>query len=53
MADTYEAMTNHRPYRRAMTHAEALRRIQDEAGRQFDPEVVRHFVAAIEADLGS
>jgi HD-GYP domain-containing protein (c-di-GMP phosphodiesterase class II) len=53
VADTYEAMTHHRPYRRAMTHAEALRRIQDEAGRQFDPEVVRHFVAVIEADLGS
>lgn len=45
VAETYEAMTHHRPYRRALPHAEAMRRIQDGAGSQFDPEVVKRFAS--------
>lgn len=50
VADSYEALTHHRPYRRAVSHAEALRRIQEAAGAQFDPLVVKHLVAALQAD---
>ncbi len=40
IADTYDAMTNDRPYRRAMTHAEARAEIEGQGGRQFDPALV-------------
>ncbi|QIN77355.1 HD domain-containing protein [Rubrobacter marinus] len=38
--DAYDAMTNDRPYRRAMTHEEALAEIERGSGTQFDPAVV-------------
>ncbi len=44
VVDAYEAMTSDRPYRRAMPADEAFRRLEREAGRQFDPRVVRLFV---------
>jgi putative nucleotidyltransferase with HDIG domain len=47
VAETYEAMTHNRPYRRAMPHAEALSRIRDSAGSQLDPTIVEHFLAVI------
>ena len=40
VADAFVAMTSDRPYRRAMTMAEALRELTDKAGTQFDPAVV-------------
>ena len=49
VADTYEAMTHNRSYRRAMPHAEALRRIQEGAGIQFDPTIVEHLVVVMKA----
>ena len=36
-ADAYDAMVNDRSYRRALSPAEACRRIECDAGRQFDP----------------
>jgi|SRR5215207_732339 len=45
--DAYDAMTNDRPYRRALARAEARRRIGIGAGTAFDPRVVRALLAAL------
>ena len=44
MVDSYDAMTTTRPYRVAMPHAEAVRRLREGSGRQWDPRVVAAFV---------
>ena len=38
--DAFHAMTTDRPYRTALDPAEALRRLEEAAGSQFDPKVV-------------
>ena len=43
VADTYDAMTSDRPYRKALSHEIALQEIADHAGTQFDPEVADAF----------
>jgi diguanylate cyclase (GGDEF)-like protein len=40
VCDAYHAMTTDRPYRKRLPDDEALRRLQDESGTQFDPRVV-------------
>jgi HD-GYP domain-containing protein (c-di-GMP phosphodiesterase class II) len=47
VAETYEAMTHHRAYRRALSAEEATRRLQEGAGSQLDPEIVKHFLAIL------
>jgi HD-GYP domain-containing protein (c-di-GMP phosphodiesterase class II) len=44
VADAYDAMTTSRPYRRRMTHLQAVAELVRHAGRQFDPGVVEHFI---------
>jgi cyclic di-GMP phosphodiesterase len=48
VADTLDAMTSDRPYRRALSFAKARAEIKNESGRQFDPEVVRVFLSIAE-----
>jgi len=43
VADTLDAVTHDRAYRKARSFAEARKEIQDWSGRQFDPEVVAVF----------
>ncbi len=40
VADAYDAMTMDRPYRKGLPHSEAMQRVRDNAGTQFDPVVV-------------
>ncbi|MBD0337970.1 MAG: response regulator [Thermoleophilia bacterium] len=43
VADTLDAVTSHRPYRRARSWSHARAVILEQAGRQFDPDVVDAF----------
>ena len=43
IADAYDAMTHDRPYKRAMSHDQALEELRRHAGTQFDPELVEIF----------
>ena len=45
--DAYDAMTNDRPYRKAMSHAEALAELEHGSGTQFDPLVVEALKAVL------
>ena len=47
VAETYEALTHHRSYRRAISHEEAIARLRESAGTQLDSRVVEHFAAAV------
>jgi len=43
IADSFDAMTTDRPYREGFTFEEALRKMESEVGRQFDPGTFRVF----------
>lgn len=49
VADTFDAMTTDRPYRKASTQAEALAEIRKYAGIHYPIEVVKAFCSAMKA----
>jgi putative two-component system response regulator len=49
LADVYDALISERPYKRAFSHAEAVKIIQDGKGTQFDPTLTDVFVAVVGA----
>jgi putative nucleotidyltransferase with HDIG domain len=49
VADVFDALTSDRPYRQAMSVAEATELITHQSGRQFDPVVVKAFRARTDA----
>lgn len=44
IADAYDAMTQDRVYRKALTHQQAINEIIDKSGKQFDPNISVLFV---------
>jgi diguanylate cyclase (GGDEF)-like protein len=50
VCDAFHAMVTDRPYRGALPHEEAVRRLQESSGTQFDPTAVAAFVRLYEAD---
>ena len=45
VVDTFDAITSARSYRPATPHAKALKIIDEEAGRQLDPDAARAFIS--------
>lgn len=50
--DAYVVMTQGRPYKKAISHEEAINEIEAGAGTQFDPSLARLFVRAFRDGLG-
>jgi diguanylate cyclase (GGDEF)-like protein len=48
VCDAYHAMTSDRPYRRRLSHREAVRRLAAASGTQFDPNVVEVALRVLE-----
>ncbi len=54
VADSVDAMTSDRPYRKRMSVATAISELEKGAGKQFDSDVVKAFIEAFEGrDLDS
>jgi putative nucleotidyltransferase with HDIG domain len=54
VADAFDAMTSNRPYRRALTHDQAVAEVERCAGTQFDPQIARLFLELFaEAELAA
>ena len=51
VVDAYDAITSHRPYRKAQPHRRAVEEIVRNSGTQFDPDVVRAFLDADQRGL--
>jgi HD-GYP domain-containing protein (c-di-GMP phosphodiesterase class II) len=51
VADTYDALTSNRPYRKARTQLEARRVVMEEAGRRLDSKVVSAMFVALDAHV--
>jgi diguanylate cyclase (GGDEF)-like protein len=50
IADAFDAMTNDRPYRKALSRDEAIEEIKREAGSQFDPTLAKLFIEILKSD---
>ncbi len=48
VADTFDAMTTNRPYRKALSHEDAIKEIRKYSGSQFDPKIAQAFLQVLE-----
>jgi HD-GYP domain-containing protein (c-di-GMP phosphodiesterase class II) len=48
VADTYDALTSDRPYRKACSHLEAQRVLREEAGSRLDANAVAALIDALD-----
>lgn len=51
IADTYDVITTHRPYKKAMSKRVAIEEISRNAGTQFDPNIVEVFLSKVASQL--
>jgi len=51
--DAFDAMTSNRPYRQGLPFEEAIRRLAESSGTQFDPAVVDCFVRIASEERGA
>jgi HD-GYP domain-containing protein (c-di-GMP phosphodiesterase class II) len=47
LADSFDAMTTDRPYRRRRSFEDVVRDLRQNSGKQFDPKVVAAFARAL------
>ena len=52
VVNSYDLMIQPRPYKNPLAPKEALTEINNQSGRQFDPEVVKSFLKIIEEKVG-
>ncbi len=50
IADSYDAMTTDRPYRKALTRKDAIEEIEQNAGTQFHPVLAEKFIEIIKSE---
>ncbi|MDQ3991903.1 MAG: response regulator [Actinomycetota bacterium] len=50
LADVFDTLIHHRPYREPLTHSQALSEIERGGGGQFDPDLVQVFLRLAEDD---
>jgi HD-GYP domain-containing protein (c-di-GMP phosphodiesterase class II) len=51
--DAFDAMVSSRPYRKGLPLEEAIRRLNEASGTQFDPDVIRSFVPIAVSEMPS
>jgi HD-GYP domain-containing protein (c-di-GMP phosphodiesterase class II) len=51
--DAFDAMVSSRPYRKGLPLEEAIRRLNQSSGTQFDPSVIKSFVPIAESEMSS
>jgi HD-GYP domain-containing protein (c-di-GMP phosphodiesterase class II) len=51
--DAFDAMVSSRPYRSGLPLEEAIKRLHQSSGTQFDPEVVKSFVSFAEGEFAA
>jgi HD-GYP domain-containing protein (c-di-GMP phosphodiesterase class II) len=49
IVDVWDAMTNDRPYRKAIPHDEVISYLMEQSGRHFDPKIVNIFIRILNA----
>jgi diguanylate cyclase (GGDEF)-like protein/putative nucleotidyltransferase with HDIG domain len=48
IADSFDAMISERPYKKAFSVSVALKKMEEQAGLQFDPKLVRIFIELVQ-----
>lgn len=48
IADFYDAITTDRPYRKGLSHEDAIEEIRSRSGTDFDPKIVEVFLECVE-----
>ena len=50
VADAYDAMGSDRPYRKKLSKDKILKELKDQAGKQFDPEIVKVLISVLDRE---